>query len=135
MSNKREGGIELLGSVLGDENGAELREHIDSQDFGKECATWAAEFAYGTVWSRDELALPLLSCAVMGMLIALRQTDELKYPVRIALSNGLTVKQIEEVLYLSVPYAGFPAANSAKQAIKEVLREREIEAASEAASQ
>jgi alkylhydroperoxidase/carboxymuconolactone decarboxylase family protein YurZ len=61
------------------------------------------------------------------MLIALRQADELKHHVRIALANGLTVKEIEEVLYLSVPYAGFPAANTAKIAMIEALAE--IEAA------
>ena len=64
---------------------------------------------------------------VMGMLMALRQTDELKYHVRIALANGLTIAELEEVLYLSVPYAGFPAANSAKQAMKAALREIELE--------
>jgi alkylhydroperoxidase/carboxymuconolactone decarboxylase family protein YurZ len=127
MSDKRERGVGFFGDVLGKEHAADLSAHIGSADFGRECATWAADFAFGTVWTREGLDRKLRSCAVLGMLIALRQTDEIKYHVRIALANGLTVKELEEVLYLSVPYAGFPAANSAKQAMIEVLREMSSE--------
>jgi len=123
MSDKRERGIGFFGDVLGEERATDLRTHIGSADFGRECATWAADFAFGTVWTREGLDRKMRSCAVLGMLIALRQTDEIKYHVRIALVNGLTVKELEEVLYLSVPYAGFPAANSAKKAMIEVLQE------------
>jgi alkylhydroperoxidase/carboxymuconolactone decarboxylase family protein YurZ len=123
MSDKRERGIGFFGDVLGQEHTADLREHIDSTDFGRECATWASDFAFGTVWTREGLDRRLRSCAVLCMLIALRQTEEIKYHVRIALANGLTIKELEEVLYLSVPYAGFPAANSAKHAMLEALRE------------
>jgi hypothetical protein len=42
------------------------------------------------------------------------------------------VREIEEVLYMAVPYVGFPAANIAKHAMIEALREGEAEAASEA---
>lgn len=127
MDDKREKGVEFFGDVLGQEQVPGLREHIASDDFGKECGAWAADFAFGTVWSREGLDRKLKSCAVIGMLIALRQSDELKYHVRIALANGLTIREIEEVLYLSVPYAGFPAANSAKQAMIDALREIENE--------
>ena len=129
MGDKQERGLEFFSKVLGEDNAAGMREHIGSSDFGKECGNWAIDFAFGTVWTREGLDRKMRSCAVLGMLIALRQTDEIKYHVRIALANGLTVQEIEEVLYLSVPYAGFPAANSAKAAMIEVLREVEGEAA------
>lgn len=123
MGEERERGIGFFGDVLGQELSEGLGETIGSSDFGKECATWSADFAFGTVWTRPGLERKLRSCVVLGMLMALRQTDELKYHVGIALSNGLTVREIEEVLYLSVPYAGFPAANSARQAMIAALRE------------
>lgn len=123
MGEERERGIGFFGDVLGQELSEGLGETIGSSDFGKECATWSADFAFGTVWTRPGLERKLRSCVVLGMLMALRQTDELKYHARIALSNGLTVCEIEEVLYLSVPYAGFPAANSARQAMIAALRE------------
>ena len=127
MTEERERGLTFFGEVLGGDQKKGLEEHMLSRDFGKECATWTADFAFGTVWTRDGLERRMRSCAVLGMLIALRQTDELRYHVRIALANGLTVREIEEVLYLSVPYAGFPAANTARQMMSEVLREIESE--------
>ncbi len=120
-------GAGLMGSLLGGETKATLRQHVESDDFGRECGRWAAEFAYETVWSRPGLDMKTRSAAVIGMLMALRQTEELKVHIGIALKNGLTVSELEEVLYLSVPYAGFPAANSAKQAMKQALREIENE--------
>jgi 4-carboxymuconolactone decarboxylase len=127
MSDKRERGMEFFGNVLGTDQAEGLRQHMGSSEFGKECGTWAADFAFGTVWTREGLDRKMRSCTVLGMLMALRQTEEIKYHTRIALSNGLTVREIEEVLYLSIPYAGFPAANSAKQAMIEALREIEQE--------
>jgi 4-carboxymuconolactone decarboxylase len=123
MSNKRERGIHFFGDALGAPSASGLRDHLASSEFGVECATWAAEFAFGTIWTRDGLDRKMRSCAVLGMLNAQRQTEEIKYHVRVALTNGLTVKEIEEVLYMSIPYAGFPAANSAKHAMIEALNE------------
>jgi len=127
MGDARDRGMEFFGDAFGAESQAGLSEHLGSADFGKECGTWAADFAFGTVWTREGLDRKMRSCVVLGMLMALRQTDEIKYHVRVALSNGLTVREIEEILYLSVPYAGFPAANSAKKAMIEALQEIERE--------
>lgn len=127
MGEERTRGIEFFGDVFGAEDKAGLADHLGTSEFGKECATWAADFAFGTVWTRPGLDRKSRSCVVLGILMALRQTDEIKKHVRVALSNGLTVKEIEEILYLSVPYAGFPAANSAKHAMIAALRDIENE--------
>lgn len=123
MGERRQVGVGLFGQLLGGEQETALRKHMASTEFGKECATWAAEFEFGTVWARPGLEQKLRSCAVIAMMIAQRQTEELKYHVRIALANGLTVTELEELLYLSVPYVGFPAANSARQAMMAALEE------------
>lgn len=125
MNDERERGLTFFGDVLGEDNKSGLREHMVSSDFGKECGTWAADFAFGTVWTREGLDRKMRSCVVIGMLMALRQAEEIKHHVRIALANGLTVKELEEILYLSIPYAGFPAANTAKLAMIEALAEIE----------
>jgi alkylhydroperoxidase/carboxymuconolactone decarboxylase family protein YurZ len=125
MNDERERGLTFFGDVLGEDNKSGLREHMVSSDFGKECGTWAADFAFGTVWTRQGLDRKMRSCVVIGMLMALRQAEEIKHHVRIALANGLTVKELEEILYLSIPYAGFPAANTAKLAMIEALAEIE----------
>jgi alkylhydroperoxidase/carboxymuconolactone decarboxylase family protein YurZ len=33
------------------------------------------------------------------------------------ITNGLTRKELEEIFYTAIPYAGFPAANVAKAAM------------------
>jgi alkylhydroperoxidase/carboxymuconolactone decarboxylase family protein YurZ len=122
-SEAQERGLRFFGQVLGEDQNSDFREHIASDDFGKQCGAWAADFAFGTVWTRPGLDRRMRSCTVLGMLMALRQADEIKHHVRIALANGLTRQELEEVLYMSVPYAGFPAANTAKNAMLEALRE------------
>ena len=118
-----ERGIGLFGKVLGEDRAELLRQQIDSGEFGSEMAAWAADFVVGKVWSRQGLEAKLRICAALGMLIALKQTDELKYQVAIALENGLSEREIEEVLYQSVPIVGFPAASTARKAIAAALAE------------
>ncbi|HEX7857147.1 MAG TPA: carboxymuconolactone decarboxylase family protein [Sphingobium sp.] len=121
---KREQGVRFFADVMGSENADGMRREIAEQRrFGSETATFSADFAFGTIWERPGLARRERSLVVLGMLMALRQTDEIKYHVRIALANGLTVAELEEVLYQALPYAGFPAANTAKVAMTEALRE------------
>jgi 4-carboxymuconolactone decarboxylase len=124
-----ERGIGLFGKALGSAQADSLRRHIASAEFGKEIGTWAAEFVFGKVWARPGLDRRMRSCAALGMLIALRQPDEIKYLVRMALESGVTVREIEEILYTAIPYAGFPAASTAKQAMIAALREIEAEKA------
>jgi len=63
----------------------------------------------------------LRSLVTIGILIALRQTDELKNHLSLGLSNGLTVREIEEALLQAAAYPGFPAARVASNALSEVL--------------
>lgn len=116
-----ERGIGLFGKVLGEERAESLRREIAAGEFGSEMAAWAAEFVVGKVWARRGLEPKMRICAALGMLIALKQTDELKYQVGIALENGLGEREIEEVLYQAVPIVGFPAANTARSAIAAAL--------------
>jgi 3-oxoadipate enol-lactonase/4-carboxymuconolactone decarboxylase len=55
------------------------------------------------------------------MLVALGHTEELKMHLRAALTNGVTVDELKEVLLQTAVYAGVPAANSAFRAASEVL--------------
>ena len=124
MSEVRNRGAVVFGDLLGDENETRLREEMSAatRGFGSLTADFATDFAFGTIWAREGLELKQLSLVVLGILIALRQVEELKIHVGVALSNGLTVREIEEVLYQSIPYVGFPAVNSAKVAMIEALQ-------------
>lgn len=123
MNKQREKGLEIFEEIYGEAAANAVKGHLETDDFGVEQAKWAIEFAFGTVWSREGLQRKTRSAAVLGMLIALRQTEEIKYHTKMGIANGLTKNELEEILYTAVPYCGLPASNVAKDAMKEALRE------------
>ena len=123
MNERRDKGLEIFREIYGETAADGARRHLETDDFGVEQARWAIEFAFGTVWSREGLERRMRSAAVLGMLIALRQDDEIRYHTRMALANGLTRQEIEEILYTAVPYCGLPASNVAKAAMLDVFHE------------
>jgi 4-carboxymuconolactone decarboxylase len=76
---------------------------------------------FGSLWTRPGLGRRERSLVTLGALIAMRATDELRFHMPIALRNGVTVEEIEEVVYHLTGYAGFPAANAARAIGREVL--------------
>jgi alkylhydroperoxidase/carboxymuconolactone decarboxylase family protein YurZ len=123
MNYSREKGLEIFQDVYGEAAVDGLKAYMETDDFGVEYAKWSTDFAFGTVWARDALERKMRSCAVLGMMIALRQSDEIRYHTKMGLANGLSRKEIEEVLYSAVPYCGLPAANVAKAAMKQAFAE------------
>jgi AraC-like DNA-binding protein len=63
------------------------------------------------------------SLVIIGILIALRQTEKLRNHLRIGLANGLTVREIEEATIQAAVHAGFAAARAASNVILQVLQE------------
>jgi AraC-like DNA-binding protein/alkylhydroperoxidase/carboxymuconolactone decarboxylase family protein YurZ len=63
------------------------------------------------------------SLVTIGILIALQQTEELKNHIRIGLTNGLTVRQIEEATTQAFACAGTPAAHTVGNVVLEVLQD------------
>ncbi|MDP9435632.1 MAG: 4-carboxymuconolactone decarboxylase, partial [Actinomycetota bacterium] len=80
-------------------------------------------YAWGDVWSRPGLDRRSRSMLTLALLTALGQTHELGMHVRAAITNGLTVDEIGEVLLHSAVYAGVPATNSALAVAQQVLAE------------
>lgn len=107
---------ELLPGVLPDDTDG-LRDGA----FGDELLEIGIESVFGRLWARDGLSRRDRSLVTLGILIALRATDELEFHVQIARTNGLTEDEIAEVIYHSSGYAGFPAANSACKVARGVL--------------
>ncbi len=129
MTTALDKGLAIFGEVYGEAAAQGAARHIDSDAFGAEQAKWALEFAFGTVWARDGIERKLRSAAVLGMMIGLRQADEIGYHTKMGLANGLTRQEIEEIFYTSVPYCGLPASNVAKAAILKAFRELDEAAA------
>lgn len=127
MTDVTERGLEVFGEIMGEERARQMRLGIESEGFGSAIAKLATDFAFGSVWGRDGLERKHRSLVVIGILIAQRQTAELKNHIRIGLTNGLTPREIEEALIQTLPYVGFPAVASATSAIVEVLREAGVD--------
>jgi 4-carboxymuconolactone decarboxylase len=130
MNEVREKGLALFAEIMGETRAAEMRRGTESGGFGGGMAGLAADFAFGSVWARDGLERAQRSLVTIGILIAQRQSSELKNHIRIGLTNGLTQREIEEAILQSIPYAGFPAATTATTAMVEVFREQGIDAES-----
>ena len=89
--------------------------------FGDELAELSLDHVFGALWSRPGLDRRSRSLVTLGALIALRATEELKFHFPIALRNGLTRAELEEVVYHVAGYAGYPAAATARQVASDIL--------------
>jgi 4-carboxymuconolactone decarboxylase len=128
VSEAFEKGVKVFGEVYGQEMADGVRDYsADDREFGNLQAKWAMEWAFGTIWTRDELPLKLRSCAVLGMTIGLGTADEIKMHVKMGVANGLTKAEIQEIYYTAIPYCGLPKSNIAKAAMIEGFAELEAE--------
>jgi len=125
MSEVFEKGLEIFGDVYGDTAADGLRNYTErGEGFGVKQAEWSMEWAFGSVWAREEqLPRKLRSFAVLGMVIGLRSFEEIKYHTKMGIANGLTRQELEEVFYSALPYCGFPIANTAKAAMLAAFKE------------
>ena len=121
MSEDFEKGLQVFREVYGDEAADGCRKGAESgDDFTALHIKWTMEFPFGQVWTReDKLSRRDRSLAVLGMCIGQRSFDEIKYHTIMGVANGLTRAEIEEVFFSTIPYCGFPAANTAKAAMTE----------------
>jgi 4-carboxymuconolactone decarboxylase len=114
-------GMKVRREVLGD-------EHVDravarTTEFSKPFQDYITRGAWGSVWSGDGLDRRTRSIITLTALTALHCHDELAMHVRAAVRNGLTAKEIGEVLLHTSVYAGVPAGNSATAIAQRVLAE------------
>jgi 4-carboxymuconolactone decarboxylase len=120
MTDRRAEGLdvfkELMPGVMPD-NVESLRDG----GFAHELGELSLDHVFGSLWTRPGLGRRERSLATLGALIAMRAVDELRFHMPISLRNGLTVEEIEEVVYHLTGYAGFPAANAARAIGREVL--------------
>lgn len=127
MSEKSLQGQRVLAELLGETAAAAAGERVSSGEFGAELTRLGLDFAFEEIWTRPGLDRRARSLVVMGILIMRGAWQELRNHFRIALRNGLTPRELEEVVIQSLPYAGFPAASPAMSELAQVLRELKID--------
>jgi len=79
---------------------------------------------FGDIWERKELSKRDRSLVTIAALIAMRGTDQMRSHMEKGLDNGLTQKEISEVITHMAFYAGFPAALTAALVAKPLFEER-----------
>ena len=114
-----ERGLPIRREVLG-------AEYVDASlananDFMAEFQHITTEMCWGYVWPRPGLDRRTRSLLNLAMLTALKASAVLKLHVRGALTNGVTVDEIKEVLLHATVYCGIPAGLEAFKAANEVL--------------
>jgi 4-carboxymuconolactone decarboxylase len=119
-SERRDTGLKVRRRVLGD-------AHVDR-------ATWqdaplTAEFqdlitryAWGEIWTRPGLDERARRILVLGTLIALGRFDEFRMHATAAMNEGgFSEGDLKEIVLQQAVYCGVPAANSAFEALRDVV--------------
>jgi 4-carboxymuconolactone decarboxylase len=114
-----ERGLQTRREVLG-------AEYVDASlaradDFMMAFQRITTEWCWDYAWNRPGLDRRTRSLLNLAMLTALGKPAELKLHVRGALTNGVTVEEIKEVLLHASVYCGIPAGLEAFRSAHEVL--------------
>ena len=118
-SKRHAAGMKTRREVLGDAH-VEKAE-ADKTTFNEEFQELITRYAWGEIWSRPGLPRHTRSLITIAMMVALNRTEELRLHLRAAANNGVTRKEIKEVLLQCAIYCGVPAANSAFHMAAEVF--------------
>ncbi len=113
-------GLEVRREVLG-------TDYVDgslakADDFMMAFQRITTEMCWGYAWTRPGLDRRSRSMLNLAMLTALNRPAEIKLHVKGALTNGLTVQEIKEILLHATVYCGIPAGLDAFKAAHEVLK-------------
>jgi 4-carboxymuconolactone decarboxylase len=113
MTDDREKGIQLVREMI-PVAAADVEKGLPEGAFAHELPELSLVNVFGRLWARDGLDRRSRSLVTLGILIALGSTEELRIHFAIALQNGVTREELDEVVYHASGYAGFPAANTAR---------------------
>jgi 4-carboxymuconolactone decarboxylase len=116
-----EQGMKTRRKVLGDKHVDKANANINA--FTADFQDFVTRYAWGEIWTRDNLTHRDRSLITLAMLIALNREEEFKMHVRAAFNNGVTVEEIKEVIMQSAIYCGLPAANGAFHAALTIFNE------------
>lgn len=113
-------GLAVRSEVLGADYVKKSLENAD--EFMMAFQNITTEMCWGYAWTRPGLDKRTRSIVNLAMLTALSKPQELKLHVKGALTNGLTVDEIKEILLHATVYCGIPAGLEAFKAAHEVLK-------------
>jgi len=116
-----EAGLETRKAVLGTEHVE--RSLAQVTEFSRPIQELVTEYCWGAVWNRPGLDRRTRSLLNLAMLTALNRNHELGVHVKGALTNGVTVEEIQEALLQAAIYVGVPAALESFRVAERVIGE------------
>ncbi len=114
-------GREIRTEVLGEERVRTLLDEAD--EFNLPLQELVTEYCWGRSWGREGLSRKQRSLLNLGMLAALNRADEFKLHFKSAIGNGLTLKELREVILQITIYCGVPAGIEAQRHANAVINE------------
>lgn len=114
-------GRKIRTEVLGEER---VRNLLDAADeFNRPIQELVTEYCWGKSWGNDGLSRKQRSILNLGMIAALNRAEEFKLHFKSAIGNGLTLKELREVLIQITIYCGVPAGIEAQRHGNTVISE------------
>lgn len=101
------------------------RQFRNADEFSRPLQELATKGAWGLIWTRPGLSRRIRSMVTIAFVTARGKADELELHVRGAIRNGVTKKEIQEILLQSSAYCGFPEALGAFRVARKVFEEIE----------
>ena len=124
-SEQFEKGLQIRKEVLGE-------EYVDAalakaDDFNRDFQKLVTEYCWGGSWGRGIMSKQQRSILNLGMLAALNRPHEFKLHFQGALTNGVNLSEIREVLIQISIYCGVPAVIDAFRIARVVFKEQGID--------
>ncbi|MFI7171285.1 carboxymuconolactone decarboxylase family protein [Rhodococcoides fascians] len=121
----RDAGRLIIAELMGGDYlaGKDARENRFSSSLNE----YAEEVCFGRTWSREGIDRKQRSIVTIAMMVALNRPTQLGLHVEGALNNGVTPRELREILLHTAVYCGLPAAGSAFAVTEEALTAAQIE--------
>jgi 4-carboxymuconolactone decarboxylase len=99
-------------------------EEMAKDVFAPELDYMILENMYFDLWARtDVLDRRTRSVVTLGMIMGLGNHDALREHIPVALRNGLTVPELEELVYQAATYLGYVSGKSLRATIAGALKD------------
>lgn len=112
-------GLALRQAMFGEAGVAERMKAFG--DLGAPLQNVINAYVYGDVWQRSGLSPRERSIAMVAMMAAAGQPNELRVHLKGAAANGCSRAEIQDILLLATMYCGIPAGIDAHRIAVEVL--------------
>ena len=119
--DRHDAGMAVRRQVLG--NAHVDRAVIQTSALTAEFQDLITRYAWGESWTRPGLDVRTRRILVLGTLIALGRFEEFRMHARAALNEGgFTEDDLKEIVLQQAIYCGVPAANTAFEVLREIVK-------------